>query len=271
MPDQSDTSWGTPVAGGPSFSGPTVTGTVVVKRGTTMGHLAPGVRRLQLREIPSDGRLLRTERRPAHCAVQVAGSLRHPDWRQRRRCHVVGRRRAAGGGGLHFVQGGDGGRRRARRNSSARRDTRSSMGSTSRRRRRRPRLPRPRTWRPSWAPSLAAFEIGNEPNFIGSWASVRPKWESFAAAIRAAVPNAPIAGPAAFSAASSPSTSYATSFAQDEASRVVMLTQHYYISGAGSGSTISDMLTPGPRCRLESQSLTAAVVGQPHSRRIPLG
>jgi hypothetical protein len=107
--------------------------------------------------------------------------------------------------------------------------------------------------------NLAAFEIGNEPNFIGSWASVRPKWESFAAAIRTAVPNAPLAGPAAFSAASSPSTGYATSFAQDEASQVVLLTQHYYIAGAGSGSTIADMLSTKPAVVSESESLTAAV------------
>ncbi len=108
--------------------------------------------------------------------------------------------------------------------------------------------------------SLEAFEIGNEPNFYGGgWTGFKPSWDAFASAIRAAVPNAPMSGPGAFSAASSASTSYADAFARDEAAQIVLLAQHYYIAGAGGGSTLADIVSAKPAVVSMSQSLSADV------------
>jgi len=44
--------------------------------------------------------------------------------------------------------------------------------------------------------SVYGFEIGNEINRFGTWATLKPKWESFATAILAANPAAHLIGPA---------------------------------------------------------------------------
>jgi hypothetical protein len=260
IPDagSTDTSWGTPVAGGPTFSGPTVTGTVVVKRGTTMGHLAPGFAGFSYEKshltdgffAANDAPLIALYKLLGPSVIRIGGNdVDVTTWDATAQPVAAGSISSKVGTaavdelaefltatGYKVIYGVN-----FKTSTAAAAAAEATYVATK------------------VGANLAAFEIGNEPNFIGSWASVRSKWESFANAIRAAVPNAPIAGPAAFSAASSPSTSYATSFAQDEASRVVMLTQHYYIAGAGSGSTINDMLMARSAVVSESQSLTAAV------------
>ncbi|MDP9034438.1 MAG: glycosyl hydrolase family 79 C-terminal domain-containing protein [Myxococcota bacterium] len=108
---------------------------------------------------------------------------------------------------------------------------------------------------------LSAFEIGNEPNFYGGgWAGFKPSWDAFTSAIRTAVPNAPMSGPGAFGASGSASTGYADAFARDEAAQIVLLTQHYYIAGAGGGSTLADIVSAKPAVVSMSQSLSADVV-----------
>jgi hypothetical protein len=94
--------------------------------------------------------------------------------------------------------------------------------------------------------NLYGFEIGNEINRFGAWATtLRPKWESFASAILAANPNAHLIGPAG---GGGDQTSLSTPFAMDEAGKnLVLLTQHYYAGTANTATaTLAKLLTPDP-------------------------
>jgi hypothetical protein len=89
--------------------------------------------------------------------------------------------------------------------------------------------------------SLYGFEIGNEFDQLGSWTTEKPTWESFANALLGLVPKAPLMGPGADPGA----ISFATSFAHDEASKIVLLTHHYYRGSGGTPTcTIANLLTP---------------------------
>jgi hypothetical protein len=95
--------------------------------------------------------------------------------------------------------------------------------------------------------SIFGFEIGNEINFDGSWASLKTEWESFATAITA-TPGALLIGPAAYTGNA---LTFSTPFAADESakfgSRLVLLTQHYYAGRAGTtNATVSHLQTPDP-------------------------
>jgi hypothetical protein len=85
------------------------------------------------------------------------------------------------------------------------------------------------------ASSLYGFEIGNELDKYGTWASQRPQYETIATAILNAVPNARLVGPAATQGGSQ---DLSVPYAQDESAKfpnkVVLLTQHYYLGGAGT-------------------------------------
>jgi hypothetical protein len=84
--------------------------------------------------------------------------------------------------------------------------------------------------------SVVAFEIGNEPDKFGTWAAQQGQWESFATAILA-TPGALMVGPACTSgSAASFSAPFADSEAAKLGSKLVMLTQHSYVAGAGSTS-----------------------------------
>jgi hypothetical protein len=82
--------------------------------------------------------------------------------------------------------------------------------------------------------SIYGFEIGNEIDKYGTWAAQQTQWESFGTAITA-TPGALLVGPATTGGASS---SFATPFAASESakfgSKLVLLTHHYYLGGAGS-------------------------------------
>jgi hypothetical protein len=81
--------------------------------------------------------------------------------------------------------------------------------------------------------NLYAFEIGNEPDLYSeTYAVWSADWGSVATAIRNLVPNAPLAGPATAGGG----VWAAVDLAHDEASRLALLTQHYY---RGSGKTTS--------------------------------
>jgi hypothetical protein len=256
--DQPNSDWGTPVQGSPPFAGVTVNGTVTVARGTVMGHLAPAFVGFSYEKSHLTDGFFSADDAPLVAMYKLLGpgvvriganDVDKTTWDPTSATVAAGSISSTVGtadvDGLAAFLDATGWRAIYGVN------FKTSSATTS--------AAEAKYAASKLGANLAAFEIGNEPNFIGSWASVRPKWESFAAGIRSAVPNAPLAGPAAFSTASSTGTGYATSFAQDEASQVVLLTQHYYIAGAGSGSTIADMLSMKPAVTSESKSLTAAV------------
>ncbi len=123
--------------------------------------------------------------------------------------------------------------------------------------------------------NLLGFEIGNEPNNYAlpnygapqipgyTWADyisttpvysdgvLLPSWPAYANAIRAAVPNAPLAAAAA-------GPDWAVDFAEsDQASLVSLLTMHYYADWPADSPTMTRLLTPDPYL-LESLPQTAA-------------
>jgi len=83
--------------------------------------------------------------------------------------------------------------------------------------------------------NLYGFEIGNELDKYGTWASQRPQYESIATSVINAVPAARLIGPASTGGGAG---KLSTPYAQDESAKfpnkVVLLTQHYYLGGAGS-------------------------------------
>jgi hypothetical protein len=104
--------------------------------------------------------------------------------------------------------------------------------------------------------SLHSIEIGNEINYFANNAVGTPvmQWESFEVAIRAALPNVPLAGPAALGVV----TSFTVPFANSEGSKLVLLTQHYYKGAASSNPTMANLLALDPNVVTQSQALAAA-------------
>jgi hypothetical protein len=98
---------------------------------------------------------------------------------------------------------------------------------------------------------LYGFELGNETNLYKStaesstwsYAAFKTEWEQFEAAIHAQVPNAKFNGPASAGAV----TTWPVPFAHDEASRINLLTMHYYrANGQLASSTLALLLSPDP-------------------------
>jgi hypothetical protein len=112
--------------------------------------------------------------------------------------------------------------------------------------------------------NLYGFEIGNECDLYtqvvsspGTWTydTFKTDWESFAAAIRAGTPAAPLTGPAS----ASHYATWTVPFAADEASKIDLLTQHYYrANGQLATSTIDFLLTPDTDLPKELAALSAA-------------
>jgi hypothetical protein len=104
---------------------------------------------------------------------------------------------------------------------------------------------------------LYGFEIGNEVDLYGgSYAAFKTTWESFATAIRGAGVTAALTGPAV--AAGGDYTGWTIPFAHDEASRITLLTQHYYRGdGQSSTSTMDQLLSPDPTLLTMLQALAA--------------
>jgi hypothetical protein len=84
--------------------------------------------------------------------------------------------------------------------------------------------------------NVYGFEIGNEINKYGTWSALQGQWESFATAI-VATPGALLVGPGATGGGYS---SFTVPFAASESakfgSKLILLTQHYYVASAGSTS-----------------------------------
>ena len=94
--------------------------------------------------------------------------------------------------------------------------------------------------------NLYGFEIGNELDKYGTWASQRPQYESLATSVVNAVPDVRLIGPA--SGAGSAALSLATPYAQNESAKfpnkILLLTQHYYVGGSGStNATVTSLQT----------------------------
>jgi len=93
--------------------------------------------------------------------------------------------------------------------------------------------------------NLYGFEIGNELDKYGAWATQRQQYEALATAVINAVPTARFVGPASTGGGSS---SLSAPFAADESAKLgtklIQLTQHYYLGGAGStAATVTALQT----------------------------
>ena len=93
--------------------------------------------------------------------------------------------------------------------------------------------------------SIIGYEIGNEINRYGTWASLQSEWESIATQVVAA-PGALLVGPAA---GGGDAQSLATPFAAAESakfgSKLVLLTMHYYAGTANTNTaTVATLQTP---------------------------
>jgi hypothetical protein len=90
--------------------------------------------------------------------------------------------------------------------------------------------------------SIYGFEIGNEIDKYGTWASLQTEWESFATAILA-TPGTRLIGPGSTGGGYS---SFTVPFAAAESAKfgdkLVLLTQHYYVGSAGSTSATAASL-----------------------------
>ena len=91
--------------------------------------------------------------------------------------------------------------------------------------------------------SLWAFEIGNEPNHYNGNAETVSQFDStffnsFVSAIKAAVPNAVFAGPGP-----GHSDPFGVSFASAEGSKIIALTDHYYVDNAKLNPPATEVLT----------------------------
>jgi hypothetical protein len=92
--------------------------------------------------------------------------------------------------------------------------------------------------------SIVGIEIGNEPDKFGTWSAQQTQYESFATAILAA-PGAQLAGPGCTTgSAAAYSAPFAASESAKYGSKLTLLTQHYYVAGAGSsGATAASLQT----------------------------
>ena len=107
---------------------------------------------------------------------------------------------------------------------------------------------------PKLGSNLAAVEIGNELNLYPI-SNAQAVWHSFAQAIRARFPSTKIAGPGDFE-----DINYATNFIKGEASLIDIVTHHYYRGQAGTGTaTLANLVNIDPVVTSGSQSLASSV------------
>jgi len=104
--------------------------------------------------------------------------------------------------------------------------------------------------------SLHSVEIGNEISFFGSNALGTPQmqWEAFETSIRGAVPTVPLAGAGVFGAV----TTFTLPFITAEASKLVLVTQHYYKGAASSNPKVADLLAIDPSVATTTQQIAMA-------------
>lgn len=231
--------WTNPVAGSPPVTGATATATVMVNRATTVGHVGQGFAGLSLEKTHLANGSLTGQNAPMIALFKLLGpsvirfggdDVDHETWDPAA---------ASGGGSAPFPT------KIGTADVDALSDFLSATGW---------KTIYGVNFKSSTAANSAAeakyvatklgahlygFEVGNEINFSGAWTAVRPKWESFAAAVTAAAPGSALIGPAA---AGSGLNTVTVPFAADEASKIILLTQHYYRAQAGTGGATAASL-----------------------------
>ncbi len=95
--------------------------------------------------------------------------------------------------------------------------------------------------------SIYTLEIGNETNLYpndGAWTGQRVRWENFGTML-SGIPGATISGPAASNISAIPG--FVAPFAMAEApkfgSKLILLTNHFYVGGAGATATVANLLS----------------------------
>jgi len=118
------------------------------------------------------------------------------------------------------------------------------------------------------ASSIYAFEIGNELDKYGSWTAQQTQYESFGTAI-VATPGALLAGPGSTGGGySSFSVPFAASESAKFGSKLTLLTQHFYVAGAGStAATASSLQTVSSTF----MSLVTTMNGAATKNKVPNG
>jgi hypothetical protein len=122
---------------------------------------------------------------------------------------------------------------------------------------------------PKLGSHFIAFEIGNELDKYGAWTAEKSQWEGIESAVASAVPGALFAGVAATQGGSA---SFNVPFANDESanigSKLVLLTQHYYLGGSGTTtSTVTTMQTIKSDIPTVAQTMNGAAT----NNNIPMG
>ncbi len=246
-----DAGWGSPVDGGPPYSGPTTPGTVTVMRTMTMARLAPGLAGFSFEK--------------GHLATQFFTGTNAP---------LIALFKLLGPGvlriGANDVDTHDwvptampvaGGAQPPMHIGTADVDQLAAFlaatgwkviyGVNLKFMMTAPSVAEAQYVTTKLGANLLAFEIGNEISFY----TTPQAWATFATAIHAALPNAPLAGPADFGAAS-----LSVTFAQLEGSQLSMLTHHYYRGSATSGNaTMANLLAIDPAVASDSRALSGAV------------
>jgi hypothetical protein len=241
-----DSGWGTAVDGGPGFSGPTVAGTVSVNRGTPAGVIGPGFAGFSFEKTHmTNGTFTGTNAALIALFNLVGPTVLRIGADDVDNCTWVPSALPGGGappysksiGTVDVDDLGDMLKATGAKviygvnffsddppNSAAEAAyVTNTLGST-----------------------VFGFEIGNEINRYGSWTTLQPEWQSFATAIHAMAPGAPLIGPAA---GGGDALSLTTPFAENEGTgqELVLLTQHYYAGTAGTDTaTVARLLTVDP-------------------------
>jgi hypothetical protein len=228
--------WGTPVAGGPTPSGTMVTGTVTVNRGNTVGTIGSGFVGFSYEKTHLTNSSLTASNAPLAALYNLIGPVvLRIGANDVELCSWSPGQQPAGGGppygkqigtamvdqlnglltatGAKVIYGTNFSLNNPANDAAEVSYVQSKLSPAN----------------------LYGFEIGNELDKYGSWASQRGQYETIATAIVNAAPNALLIGPAA--TAGGP-TSLSTPYAQDEStkfgSKLILLTQHYYLGGAGT-------------------------------------
>jgi hypothetical protein len=245
QPGESD--WGTPVDGGVPFSGPTVTGTVTVTPGSSAGQIGPGFAGFSFEKTHMTNGSFTGQNAAMIALLKLVGPtiLRIgaddvdacqwdpsalPGGGAPPYSHSIGTADVDDLGAMLIAAG-------ARVIYGVNFHTATPANSAAEAAYVTTRV----------GASLYGFEIGNEINRYGSWATLRPTWESFATAIVAAAPGAHLIGPAA---GGGDALSLTTPFAQNEATKnLILLTQHYYAGTANQDTVayyVNRLLTVDP-------------------------
>jgi hypothetical protein len=245
-PGPPDAGGGTPVDGGPPFSGPTVAGTVTVNRGASTGQVGPGFAGFSFEKTHMTNGSF-TGKNAALIALLklVAPTVLRIGADDVDKCMWVPATQPGGGGppysrSIGTVEVDDLGDLLAATGARVIYGVNFNSATTA-------NSAAEATYvTTKLGASVYGFEIGNEINRFGKWATtLQPKWESFANAILSSAPAAHLIGPAG---GGGDALSLTTPFAQDEASKnLILLTQHYYAGTAGTDTaTVARLLTVDP-------------------------